>query len=277
MTSKYIEIASHLRELISKGLIGLHTRLSERNLAKEYNIGRSTISAALKMLKDEGLLESTAKSGTRVIMPLSGDAAIWQKLSQRGISTFSTNENINSLTYLTHGGKIGTTFGLHEEFSPYEPLQKAFCALSRKKLDSCLNTFCDKGLFELRETLTAHLKNYGINTTPDNIVIFHGPLEAIYAVFASLLNQGVNFYYMQCDMIYGMRTVQFTGANMYEIPIDDQGPTIEGFERVIKSRQNMLYVNPINSFPTGLTFSGERMKALMNTAVKYNIPILEND
>ncbi len=276
--SAYIKIASQLRELIRKGLLPVNSVLSERKLAAEYGTSRATAAAALKILKEEGFAESVPKSGTRVSAASAGFAGIWEKLVAGGMSVAGTSNYKSTNRYLTSSGKKGVTFGLHEEFDPYGPLRKAFKSLAGKKdISGYLNTFDDKGLPMLRAAIAKHLEGCGIKTGPDNIIVFHGYLEAVYTVSAALLNRGVNLYYAAGDMISGMGTMKSTGVNMCEIASDKEGPSAAGFERVIKPGRNLFYANPVNSFPSGVTYTESRMKALMKICVDYNVPVLEND
>ncbi|MET3292075.1 UNVERIFIED_CONTAM: DNA-binding transcriptional regulator YhcF (GntR family) [Brevibacillus sp. OAP136] len=66
-TPFYKQIAEHLERRISYGEFPAGSFLpSERTLARELNVNRSTIVAAYEELRAEGLVESIQGSGTRV-------------------------------------------------------------------------------------------------------------------------------------------------------------------------------------------------------------------
>ncbi|AQW48369.1 GntR family transcriptional regulator [Streptomyces hygroscopicus] len=69
----YQRLADSLRNSIRHGVLGAGSRLpSERDLARSLGTSRTTIIAAYRLLRDDGLLESTRGSGTRVTASGSG-------------------------------------------------------------------------------------------------------------------------------------------------------------------------------------------------------------
>jgi GntR family transcriptional regulator, regulator for abcA and norABC len=72
-TPLYRQIALHLEQQISKGVLPPGSLLpSERKLAKQLNVNRSTVVAAYAELRSTGLIESKQGSGTRVSTELWG-------------------------------------------------------------------------------------------------------------------------------------------------------------------------------------------------------------
>lgn len=279
MSALYVQIASEIRELIKKGILPIHGELSERKLAERYSTGRSTIAAALRLLKEEGYVESEPKSGTKVRKRQPEASACWERFLRTGISAASNLQTINAMKYMTFSGKEGLTFGMGSEFEPYEPHRMAFESLAlRKDLDRDMNLFDARGIPAVRRSIAEHLLTSGIEVSPDNIITFNSYLEGVYAVAMALLNQGTNLYCIQGDMIKRMATIRSTGANYHEIPVDAEGPVISEFERMLRpSQMNMFYINPVNCYPIGLTYSDGRMDELMKVCEKYNVAVLEND
>jgi DNA-binding transcriptional MocR family regulator len=71
---------------------------------------------------------------------------------------------------------------------------------------------------------------------------------------------------------------QSVGANIYKLPYDEEGLVAEHFEKKLKpGKLNMLYLTPVNAFPTGITHSRRRLKKIKEICLKYNVPIIEND
>ncbi len=277
MSAKYIEIASELRTLITKGLIPLGKRMSERQLASSYNTGRFTIASAFRVLKEEGYLESSSKSGTVVRSGHVG-SSVWDKLIHGGRNITDNDSGRSTVRYLLNSEKKGYTVSLHDSFKPNEPVKKAMkSALSKQMLDEYLNTAHYKGFPLLRQELVKHLKRYGIQTEMENIIVFDGYIETLYAIAVALFNMGRNLYCVRDCLIKKHTIVQSTGVNIYEIPIDNEGPLAESFESLIKPGAGILYVNPRNAYLSGLNFSERRMKAIMDVCLQYKIPILEND
>jgi DNA-binding GntR family transcriptional regulator len=66
----YRQVADHLRQAITSGAYAPGEKLpSGRELAREYGIAPMTVSSALKVLRDEGLIGSLQGSGVYVLQP----------------------------------------------------------------------------------------------------------------------------------------------------------------------------------------------------------------
>lgn len=64
---KYLQLAAILRERIRSGDLGPADRLpSEPRLRQEHGIARDTVRAAIKVLRDEGLVVTLPGRGTYV-------------------------------------------------------------------------------------------------------------------------------------------------------------------------------------------------------------------
>lgn len=67
MEPKYVELTRVLVKEISKGVYPVDSLLpGELELAKQYNVSRSTVRAALLRLQEQGLISRKKKAGTRV-------------------------------------------------------------------------------------------------------------------------------------------------------------------------------------------------------------------
>jgi DNA-binding GntR family transcriptional regulator len=66
-TTRADAVFTHLRQRIVEGQVATNTKLSEPELAKEYEISRSTLRDALSRLEGCGLLERKANIGYRVV------------------------------------------------------------------------------------------------------------------------------------------------------------------------------------------------------------------
>jgi GntR family transcriptional regulator len=66
----YRQVADHLRQAITSGAYAPGEKLpSGRDLAREYGIASMTVSSALKVLRDEGLIGSMQGRGVYVLEP----------------------------------------------------------------------------------------------------------------------------------------------------------------------------------------------------------------
>ncbi len=281
VTAAYIQIATQLKDLIGKGALLPGTRFTERELAEIYKVGRSTITAALDVLKESGLIETIPKKGTFV------KESVWASFVERSIpdwcryikqGSYPENNKIVTPAY-NMPKKMGSVYALSESYAPYEPLRKAYRDLAEDtNLYNDLNTFSAMGSQALRSILVPHLAKQGIKTEVGNIVLFPGYVEALSTISRAFLTHGSNLYCMQTDQIASYPTFRSVGVNIYEVPGDNHGLIPENFEKMIKhGKLNMLYINPVSCFPTGITHSAGRLAAIKDICLKHNFPIIENN
>lgn len=277
MMSKYLQVAYEIKQLIKTGIYPADYRLSERKLAKEYNTSRATISNALQILKDEGYIISVPQSGS-IVADSNIEKSIWAPFIDKSMGLTSDNRHKAAIKYLSENKKINSTFGFHKSFEPYKPLKQALASLIKNdKFDEYMNEYDIKGLYSLRKNIANHLKRYNINVSEENLVIFNGYIEALYTITIALLSYNTNFYYMKNDMIKNMYIFQYAKLNMFEIDYDINGIKVLCLKNILKPGRNILYINPIHNYPTGIIFSEQKMKNIANVCQEYQIPIIEND
>ena len=68
------------------------------------------------------------------------------------------------------------------------------------------------------------------------------------------------------------------GIRLHALPVDDEGPCPQHFEEACKHvHPKALYCNPTMLNPTAITVSPARREALADIALRYSIPIIEDD
>jgi GntR family transcriptional repressor for pyruvate dehydrogenase complex len=75
---RYVEVAQHVRQLIDQGAFVPGSKLpSERDLAQQFAVGRSSVREALTALEGMGLIEVRHGSGAWVVTPLPTMPPTW--------------------------------------------------------------------------------------------------------------------------------------------------------------------------------------------------------
>lgn len=68
------------------------------------------------------------------------------------------------------------------------------------------------------------------------------------------------------------------GVQLHALALDDEGPSATDFELACKTlKPKALYCNPTLLNPTTLTVSRRRREALADVALRYSVPIIEDD
>lgn len=254
---------------------------SQRALAEQFEINRSTVSSALSELINDGILESSGRGGTRVasealsFMKLS--QAKWQDYIEEGIHipNYKTIKKINE--YEPDDRMIRLSSG---EASPdmlsQERMQEILSDVS-KDVHSFGYDY-PKGRIELREQISAYLKDLGISASPDSIMIVSGALQAIQLISIGLLQQGSTVFVENPSYIYSLQILQTLGMRRVGVPIDSEGIIGEKIpSHIRKHHASILYTIPNFQNPTGVTMSLERREGLISICDKEKLPIIEDD
>lgn len=136
-----------------------------------------------------------------------------------------------------------------------------------------------KGIQDLREAIVdVLLKPKGLDTTPDNVIVSAGGIEAVYLVCAMLLNPGDVILVESPSFFHCIMTFEMFEAKCIACETDENGLVMEDVERKIKEyNPKMIYTVPTFQNPTGVTMCEERRKRLAELASQYDVIVLEDD
>jgi GntR family transcriptional regulator of abcA and norABC len=281
----YRQLADQLVRLIRHGDLKAGSRLSIRELAKKHNISKGVAETAVEILKDEGYLEARPRSGTFVSqnawnLLLNGKSTDWHFYSSRGFHLanreilFELNNRSSDHTKLQ-----ASSYNFYEpDFDPYAPVSRALAILNSKEYLSMLNLHDKRGLPFLREAIVKHILKYGIKTSAENVIMFNGYHEALTSIFHAFLFHGSDIFMAENDIIASMATISEAGGNIRKVAMDRCGPLTEDLcAKITPKRHGLLYINPVNHFPTGITVSARRRRELLEEIEKRHIPVIEND
>ncbi len=281
----YILAANALRAEIKSGGITPGTKLSQRRLSEKLSVSKKTVSDALSILEAEGLVISKPKSGTFVngnlwLLLIKKDSPDWSRLASGGAQMASPDGIYSIMKDISSDPVIhisGPT--ISNDFKYYRPIRKALEKVSRR-LESTndLNSKNIMGLPSLRETVAAHMERCGVYCSPEQIMITQGSTESLAAVFLSFLRRGMRLYCETPSMLNSMTLAQTLGALLEKIPMDEEGISAEKLANAVrKGGGGMLYCNPVNQYPTGISTSKRRRDAIMTICAGKGIPVIEND
>jgi GntR family transcriptional regulator of abcA and norABC len=135
-----------------------------------------------------------------------------------------------------------------------------------------------RGLPLLREAVAKHILKYGIKVSAENIVIFNGLYEALISIIHAFLFHGSNVFLAENDVISAMTNIREVGANIHTLAMDKEGIVPADLRiKAFAKKHNLLYINPVNHFPTGINISAGRREELLEEISKLRFPVIEND
>lgn len=170
--------------------------------------------------------------------------------------------------------------GIPSFFTPDYIKQAAKDAMDKGLTDKYTPGF---GIEELRIALAKKVKKQNnIQTNPSDIIVTHGGIEALMAVFMTLLNPKDELIILTPDYASHITQAKIAmhGGNPVCVPLDEtkNGWVLnpEKLEQAITPNSKAIVIcNPCN--PTGKVYTKEELKAVARIAVKHNLYIVTDE
>lgn len=278
----YVQISDYIANKIKCGEWTAGSFLpSQRELAKLFKVNRSTVVIALDELKSMRLVETNGKGGTRIAcckISIYGNVQPnWQSYIDEGIhiSNLDTIQVINKYEFSPKFIRLSSGEASPELF-PSEQMEKVLAEVSKNM--KSLGYEEPKGMPYLREQICSYLKDCGIYTSPSNVLIVSGALQAIQLISIGLLQPGSTVFLEKPSYLYSLNIFQSIGMRRCGINMDFQGICAENIcPQQPKHRQSILYTIPNYHNPTGIVMSKERRSELLKVCSRGQIPLVEDD
>lgn len=134
-----------------------------------------------------------------------------------------------------------------------------------------------EGYRPLREMIVRHSVRYGIEITPDNVLITSGSQQALDLLGKILINRGDHILVESPTYLGALQAWNAYGAEYITVPMDEHGMVTDALEEALRSGPKFIYVLPNFQNPTGVTLAMERRMKLIELADRYGVPIVEDD
>lgn len=274
-----------LRTEILSGRIMPGSRLpASRELARQYQLSRGTILAALDELQAEGYLEGRRGSGTYVSQILPEHLFPAQQSAEedlgattaRGphLSAFGTRVRPFRLQVRPESKAFRTNLPALDLFPT-----TLWAQLSGRRLRSATTRDllgCEaQGYRPLREAIANYAQtSRGIQCTPEQIIVVSGVQEGLDLAARLLLNPGEKALVEDPGYQGAYAVFAAIGARIVSMRLDGEGaaPREADFRGC-----RFVYVTPGHQYPVGMTMSLQRRLQLLAWAKKYDTPIFEDD
>ena len=112
----------------------------------------------------------------------------------------------------------------------------------------------------------------------DTVLVCPGIHSALVALVSQLARAGETFC-LDTLAYPGIKAIAAQlGVRLQALPRDDEGPLPHAFEALCKTdKPSAFYCNPTLQNPGTLTLSSRRREALADVALRYSVPIIEDD
>lgn len=285
--SRQQQIREKLVELIASDQFGSRPLPSSRKMAQQLGVSRNTVVLVYESLVDEGYLVAHERSGFFVNPELKQESQFnlvqlhaklqtaapkWNERLATKPSDFSTlnkDKNWMHYQYPFIYGQIDKN-----DFPIYQWRECARAAQSRNSLHEWVEDYVDADDPELVTQIRQQvLSKRGITAAPDEILITMGTQNSFF-LLASLLSTESTIVGVEDPGWPDFHNVfHYAGAKTKPIQVDDEGI------RLGLSLKDCDYVcvTPSHHYPTTVTMSMERRKALLQQASKDDFVIIEDD
>ncbi|GCE11412.1 MocR-like pyridoxine biosynthesis transcription factor PdxR [Tengunoibacter tsumagoiensis] len=291
-TPLYRQISQGLREAILTGTLAEGTRLpTERALAQELAVNRTTIMNAYNELASEGLIEGHVGRGTlvkRTYFHAHDDEYMNDEMPSWLFGLASGEEvlpdpDARLLSDLSELGGQREIISLAQATpsSTMLPAELIHTLMNDDLLadrQSALGYCPVEGSLPLRHHIAAQMRQRGVSVDVQNILILSGSTQGIGLIGRFLLQPGDEVVVEVPTYLGAIQTFRALGARVIGVPTDHEGMRVDLLESILARRQpRLIYTLPTFQNPTGTVLSPERRRRLLLLSKRYQIPILEDD
>lgn len=163
------------------------------------------------------------------------------------------------------------------EVFPIEEFTAACDKVMRDLGPQALQYSSTDGYKPLRELVARHTARYGIETSPENILITSGSQQALDLLGKILINPGDRILVESPTYLGALQAWNSYGAEYVTVPMDKHGMYTDALEAALRSGPKFIYVLPNFQNPTGVTLAVEMRIRLIELADQYGVPIVEDD
>lgn len=279
----YLQIVNELERKISYGEFPPGSLLpSERKLAEQLVVNRSTIILAYDELRALGIIESKRGSGTKVSKHKWGATPKHTPNWQRYVNGGNFLPNLPFLRRVREALEQNTDLidfasgELGADISPFEEIHKL---ISENQQSGYLGYDNPQGYAPARRAVMNFLDKYrGIKTTESSILMTSGSQQSLYLITQCLLKPGDAVAIEDPSYSYSLPMFQSAGLRLFRLPVDNKGMQPEAVRSLYrKHRIKMIFINPNYQNPTGTVLDNGRKQELLNVVSELGIPIVEDD
>ena len=135
-----------------------------------------------------------------------------------------------------------------------------------------------RGITPLRELIAERATRRGTRTSVDNIQITAGGQQGIELVARAFIEPGDYILTENPTYVGALQAFNYYRARYTTVEMDHEGMIIEQVKkRIEKYRPKLIYTVSNFQNPTGITMTLERRRALVDLAVSYDIPIIDDN
>lgn len=163
------------------------------------------------------------------------------------------------------------------ESFPMEQLEEAMHRVVTQSDGAAFQYSSTEGYLPLRDMIARHATRYGLNVTPENILITAGSQQGLDLLGRIFINPGDRILVEEPTYLGALQAWNAYGAEYVTVPVDEDGMKMDALEAALRTGPKFIYALPNFQNPSGVTLSGARRLRLVELANHYGVPIVEDD
>lgn len=279
------QVFEQLKQMIETGdLLPGENLPSTRRLAEMLGVHRTTVFRAYEELWASGYLKATSGAYSRVRQRNS----LADQDKQPEMSLISWSDCISDA--VNRIDQVSPNSGnLSEEIINFRPLSPDSDLLPVEDFRHCLNKVLQTegadllqygnplGYEPLRQYLAKQMRQHGINTGVENIILTNGMQNGIEMVLRLLTNPGDCIITESPSYVSVISFVKYMNLKTIGIPMTNEGMNLDVLEQQLKeSRPRLIYSIPTFHNPTGISSSQAHRERLLKLCETYSVPLVED-
>jgi 2-aminoadipate transaminase len=286
------QIQAHLERLIREGHLGDGVKLpATRELATSLGVNRATVALAYDELVAAGHARAHVGQGTFVVSAATATARLapeprvrtpinWTGLLSRSARIVAAEEdrwrrlssdNVDAGTVSFAGGMPDSAL------FPTEAFRHVLNRVVRDEGDVLLQYYPARGYPPLRKYLARYLLRFGVEATPDEILIVNGSQQGFDLMARTFVDPGDFVAVEQPTYPRALQVFRAAGAQMLAVPWAREGPRPDVLERLLdRHTPKLFYCQPNCHNPSGLSITPDTGRRLLAAAARREVPIVED-
>lgn len=283
----YLQIRTGIRDQILAGQLPEGFRLPpERKLADALGVNRSTILAAYRELKAEGLLDAHVGRGTSVTAqkeegeaPSAATPLLWRQLFRAGAAREHDPLLRNVLELTERRDVVSLSAGLPApELFPIDTLAAIVEGVLAAHGPDALLHSPTEGLTSFREALAGLTASRGIRTGTAEVLVTSGSQQGLDLVARTFLDPGDAVVVEEPSYFGALEAFRGAQVRLLGVPCDAEGMRTDLLASLLsRHRPKLIYTLPTFQNPSGAVMSLPRRQQLLGLSVRHQVPILEDD
>ncbi len=164
------------------------------------------------------------------------------------------------------------------ELFPLEDLKEAMASAISKNGSACAQYSLSMGITPLRKLLAHRATERGTKSKIENILITSGGQQGIELVARAFIEPSDYILIEYPTYVGALQAFEYYRARYATVEMDDEGMLIDQVEeKLVKYKPKLIYTVSNFQNPTGITMSVPRRKKLIELAMKYNLPIIDDN